>query len=92
VKWIGELAANPRVAVHLADTDDVVIVDGEAEVLTSVDADVAERLAAASNAKFPEYRMTADVYRSRGAIVIRPTKVITWSDITRNPTRFRFER
>jgi hypothetical protein len=29
---------------------------------------------------------------SRGAIAIRPRKVVTWSDITRNPTRFRFAR
>lgn len=28
----------------------------------------------------------------RGAIAIRLRKVVTWSDITRNPTRFRFAR
>lgn len=92
VRWIGELAANPQVSVHLANTDDVVILDGDAEILKTVDDDLAERLAAASNAKFPEYGMTADFYRSNGAIAINPRKVIAWTDITRNPTRFRFER
>jgi nitroimidazol reductase NimA-like FMN-containing flavoprotein (pyridoxamine 5'-phosphate oxidase superfamily) len=90
VRWIAELEANPNVCVHLADVDDVVIVDGEANVLSTVDDELAERLAAASNEKFPEYRMTAEVYRSRGGIAIRPRKVIAWTDITRNPTRFRF--
>ena len=50
----------------------------------------ATALAAASNAKFPEYRMTRDFYRSNGAIAIRMRKVIPWTDITRDPTRFRF--
>lgn len=92
VRWSGELAANPQVSVHLASTDNVVILDGEAEVLETVDDDLAARLAQASNAKFPEYGMTADFYRSNGAIAIRLRKAIAWTDITRNPTRFRFER
>jgi len=90
-RWVRELAANPHVSVHLDGVDDVVIVDGKAEIMTSMAEELAERLAAASNAKFPEYGMTPAVYTSRGAIAIRPRKVITWTDITMNPTRFRFE-
>lgn len=91
-RWVQDLAGNPNVAVHLASVDDVVIVEGEAERLATMERDLAERLAKASNAKFPEYRQTAEVYMARGAIAIRPRKVVTWSDITRNPTRFRFAR
>ncbi|MGH2418465.1 MAG: pyridoxamine 5'-phosphate oxidase family protein [Candidatus Limnocylindria bacterium] len=91
-RWVREVMANPHVSVHLDGLDDIIILEGEAEVLTSVHADLAERLAAASNAKFPEYGMTPAVYRRRGGIAIRPRKVITWTDITRNPTRFRFDR
>jgi nitroimidazol reductase NimA-like FMN-containing flavoprotein (pyridoxamine 5'-phosphate oxidase superfamily) len=91
-RWIRDLAANPNVAVHLASVDDVVVLEGEAERLDTMDRDLAERLAAASNAKFPEYRQTAKAYMTGGAIAIRPRKVVTWSDITRNPTRFRFGR
>ena len=91
-RWIQDLSANPNVAVHLASVDDVIIVEGEAQRLETMDRDLAERLAAASNAKFPEYRQTPGVYMARGAIVIRPRKVVAWSDITRNPTRFRFAR
>jgi hypothetical protein len=34
--------------------------------------------------------MTAAFYRRNGAIAIRLRKVIAWTDITRDPTRFRF--
>jgi nitroimidazol reductase NimA-like FMN-containing flavoprotein (pyridoxamine 5'-phosphate oxidase superfamily) len=88
--WVRELGENPQVSVHLDGTDEVIIVEGDAEILTSTDADLAERLAAASNAKFPEYRMTAVVYRRRGAIAIRIRKAIAWTHIARDPTRFRF--
>ena len=64
---------------------------GEAEMLRRIEDDLAERLAAASNAKFPEYGMTAAFYKSSGAIAIRLRKVIAWTDFTRNPTRFGFE-
>lgn len=91
-RWIRDLAGNRNVAVHLASTDDVVIVEGEAEQLTTMDRDLAERLAAASNAQFPGYGQTAQLYVDQGAIVIRPRKVISWSNMLRNATRFRFDR
>jgi nitroimidazol reductase NimA-like FMN-containing flavoprotein (pyridoxamine 5'-phosphate oxidase superfamily) len=90
-RWVQELANNPHVSVHLDDVDDVLIVEGDAEVLTAVEPELAGRLAAASNAKFPEYRMKAEFYVSNGAIAIRPRKVIAWTDITKDPTRFRFD-
>jgi hypothetical protein len=88
---VRDLATNAHVSVHLDGVDDVVILEGEADVMTPMGDRLAERLAAASNAKFPEYKLTPAVYKSRGAIAIRPRKVVTWSDITRNPTRFRFD-
>lgn len=89
-RWIRDLATNPHVAVHLDGLDDVIIVEGTVEVLETVDADLAERLAAASKAKFPEYGVTAAVYRKRGAIAIRPGSVVSWTHIAKDPTRFRF--
>jgi nitroimidazol reductase NimA-like FMN-containing flavoprotein (pyridoxamine 5'-phosphate oxidase superfamily) len=89
-RWVREVAANSHVSVHLDGVDDVVIIEGEAEIMTGVEGGLAGRLAAASNAKFPEYRMTAEVYKGNGAIAIRPRKVIAWTDITKDPTRFRF--
>jgi nitroimidazol reductase NimA-like FMN-containing flavoprotein (pyridoxamine 5'-phosphate oxidase superfamily) len=90
-RWVHDVEANPAVSIHLDGTDDVVLIEGDAEVMAKVDAELAERLAAASNAKFPEYGMTAAFYRSNGAIAIRLRKVIAWTDITADPTRFRFD-
>ena len=89
-RWVRELAANPHVSVHLDGLGEVVIVEGEAEVLTGVDDELAGRLAEASNAKYPEYGMTPGFYSANGAIAITPRKVIAWTEITKDPTRFRF--
>jgi general stress protein 26 len=89
-RWVRDLRANPEVAVHLDGLEDVIILEGTVEILDRTDDDLAERLAAASNAKYPEYGVTADLYR-RGAIRIRPRTVVTWTDISKDPTRFRFE-
>lgn len=89
-RWVREVAVNPHVSVHLDGLEEVVIVEGDAEVLTGLDDDLAQRLAAASNAKFPEYRMKPEFYKANGAIAIRPRKVIAWTDISKDPTRFRF--
>jgi len=90
-RWIRDVAVNPMVAVHLDGVDSVLTLDGDVEVLTQLDDEHAERIAAASRAKFPEYGMTAAFYKANGAIAIRPRTVIAWTDITRDPTRFRFD-
>ncbi|HEY7131687.1 MAG TPA: pyridoxamine 5'-phosphate oxidase family protein [Candidatus Limnocylindrales bacterium] len=91
VRWIQELAANPHVSVHLDGVDDVVIVDGEAEVLDGLDDETAERLAGVSRAKFPEYGMTAASFKGPGPIAVRLRKVVAWTDFTKDPTRFTFD-
>ena len=90
-RWVREMGENPHVAIHLDGTEEVIIVEGDAEVLAGIGEELAKALAAASNAKFPEYRMTANFYRANGAIAIRPRKAIAWTDITKDPTRFRFD-
>jgi len=89
-RWVRELAANPHCAIHLDGIGDVIIVEGEAEVVAGMGDELAMRLAAASNAKFPEYRMKADFYKQNGAIAVRLRSVVTWTDISKDPTRFRF--
>ena len=72
-RWVQELAVNPHVSVHLDGVDDVVVAEGDAEVLRRVtDDELARRLAEASNVKFPEYGMSPAVYRAReaGAVFI----------------------
>jgi hypothetical protein len=91
-RWVQDLAANPHVAIHLDTLEgDVVIVDGDAEVLDNNSDEFAERLAAASKAKYPEYGMTAESFKGPGPIAIRPRKVVAWTDFMKDPTRFRFD-
>ena len=87
-RWVSLIRPGTRVTVHL-DGPEVTIWEGTVEVLQDVADGLAIRLAEASNAKYPEYRMTPSAYR-HGVVTIRPTKVIAWTDITRDPTRFRF--
>lgn len=87
-RWVQELAANPHVSVHLDGVDDVIIVDGEGEILGGASDELANRLAAVSRAKYPEYGMTAENFKGPGPIAITPRKVIAWTDFTKDPTRF----
>ena len=90
-RWARDLMANPRVAVHLDDGHDVVILEGEAELLEQgVDPATAERLAAASNAKYPEYGVKASDYAGPGPFAIRPRVAFAWSSFPKDVTRFRF--
>jgi nitroimidazol reductase NimA-like FMN-containing flavoprotein (pyridoxamine 5'-phosphate oxidase superfamily) len=89
-RWVQDLLENTRVTVHLDGIQDVVIVEGEAELMQGADDELAQRLADASNAKFG-YGMTADSFREGpGPFAIRPRKVVAWTDFMANPTRFRF--
>jgi PPOX class probable F420-dependent enzyme len=68
------LAQNPNVAVHLESGEDVVIVEGVAEVVTDPDPGLVDRLFTSSVAK---YGMgSRDV---EGSYVVRPRVVLAWS-------------
>ena len=92
--WVRDLSANGAVSVNLdgADRMDVVIVEGDAEWLEPpIERGLAEQLAAATNAKYPQYGVqTADTYRAQGTWAIRPIRAVAWTDFAKNPTRFRF--
>jgi PPOX class probable F420-dependent enzyme len=68
------VAQNPNVAVHPESGEDVVILEGAAEVVTDPDPGLVERLFASSVAK---YGMgSRDV---EGSYVVRPRVVFAWS-------------
>jgi Pyridoxamine 5'-phosphate oxidase len=90
-RWARDLADNPQVAVHLDGGTDAVILEGEAELLErGVAPELAERLAAASNAKYPQYGMTADNFTGPGPFAIRPKFALAWTSFPKDVTRFRF--
>jgi Pyridoxamine 5'-phosphate oxidase len=91
-RWARDLAANPQVAVHLDGGIEVVILEGEAELLEAgVGPELGERLAAASNAKYPAYGMTAESYKGPGPFAIRPRFALAWTSFPKDVTRFRFD-
>jgi hypothetical protein len=89
--WVRDVASNSQVSIHLDLVgDDVVIVDGEAAILGHNSDTLAARLAAASNAKYPEYPVKPADYAKPGHIAVQLHKVVAWTSFTTNPTRFRF--
>lgn len=90
-RWARDIEANPQIAVHLDGGTDVVILEGEAELLEhGVEPEMAERLAAVSNEKYPQYGMTADSYKGPGPFAIRPRFALAWTNFPKDVTRFRF--
>lgn len=92
-RWSRDLESNPQVAVHLDGGSDVVILEGTAEILEhGVAPELAVTLAALSNAKYPQYGMTPEMYTRPGPIAIRPGLGFGWTDFPKDVTRFRFDR
>lgn len=87
-KWQRNLRANPAACVHLDSAEGVLILDGAAEIAKGVDSETARRLAAASRTKYG-YGMAAADYEKADIAVFRPRVVIAWTDLTKDPTRWR---
>jgi PPOX class probable F420-dependent enzyme len=69
------LARNPNVAVHLESGEDVVILEGVAEVVTDPDPGLVERLFSSSSAKYGTG--SRDV---AGSYVVRPRVAFAWTE------------
>ena len=68
-RWARDLETNPHVSVHLDGGSDVAILEGVAELLEhGVGPELAQRLAAESTRKYPQYGMTADSYAGPGPV------------------------
>jgi hypothetical protein len=92
-RWVRDLEANPRASVHLGSGMDVVILEGEVEHLANgAPTALAARLAAASNAKFPEYGLKPSDYEGPGVRAFRPRVAFAWTAFPEDVTRFRFDR
>jgi nitroimidazol reductase NimA-like FMN-containing flavoprotein (pyridoxamine 5'-phosphate oxidase superfamily) len=85
---IRNLRRDGRAALHLEDAESAVIVEGEAEWVTPSKA-VAQRLAAAAKVKYG-YPQSASSYQ-QGVWRLRPAKVLAWTTLYVDATRFRFE-
>ena len=83
------LAENPNVVVHLESGDDVVVLEGTAEVVKDPDPALSERVAAASIAKYGVGSSAIE-----GSYAVRPRVVLAWSEggFPDTATRWLFER
>lgn len=84
------LRINAAACVHLESADDVLIVHGMATTLTDVDLALAKRLSAASQEKYG-YAPSPEMYQASAISVLRPELAFAWTDLTKDPTRFKFD-
>ena len=89
-RWVRNLEGNPEASVNLDAAPDVVILEGVFE-RPRPDPGLAARLAAASNAKYPEYGMKPSDYEGPGVLAFRPRVAFAWAAFPKDVTRFRFE-
>ena len=82
------LRRDGRATLHLEDGESAVIVEGDAQWVTPSKA-VAQQLAAAAKAKYG-YPQSAASYQE-GVWRLQPVKVLAWTTLYVDATRFRFE-
>ena len=80
------LAANPHMTMHLESGDEVVIIEGQAEILTedNIDPALAEQLDAAYLEKY-DMKHGLPVWR------LKPAKVFAWHHYPKDVTRWVFD-
>jgi hypothetical protein len=87
-RWARNLAANPAVSVHLESAEDVVILEGIIEDLSTVEGYLAEQIVSAWDAKYG--RLHPDPAGS-GIFRLAPRRARGWSASTlRDGTRWEF--
>lgn len=83
------LAANPAACVHLESGMDVVILQGVAHPLPSMDRALAFRMAEASAKKYG-YGLKPEEYQTAGVFAFRPRVVFAWKNFPKDATRWHF--
>jgi nitroimidazol reductase NimA-like FMN-containing flavoprotein (pyridoxamine 5'-phosphate oxidase superfamily) len=86
------LKVNPAVSVHLESGDDVVILEGEAHEVQQPDRAVTTQLAEIYAAKYEGYNPTPDSWDNGGLYAVTVRKVIAWTNLGKDPTRWLFKR
>ena len=87
------LAANPAIVVHVAEGDEIVIVEGTAMEIPPPDAALSARLVAAFAAKYlPKYSYQPDPagWEKGGLYAVRPHLAMAWSTFPSTTTRWHF--
>jgi nitroimidazol reductase NimA-like FMN-containing flavoprotein (pyridoxamine 5'-phosphate oxidase superfamily) len=87
------MAENPHIAVHLESGDQVVILEGMAQMLGKPDPQVAEQVAAEYRRKYANfgYSPTPDQWDQGGLVELTAEKAIAWSQFPTDMTRWKFK-
>jgi Pyridoxamine 5'-phosphate oxidase len=85
------VGSNPAVVMHIGDGIKATIVEGEV-TKASPTRQVAQRLSDVNNVKYEHYGMntTADTYLSGDYLALRARRVIAWTFLPEDATRFVF--
>jgi nitroimidazol reductase NimA-like FMN-containing flavoprotein (pyridoxamine 5'-phosphate oxidase superfamily) len=88
------LAANPRIAVHLEDGDQAVIVEGVASTVARPSQELGEQLAALYAAKYAAlgYAPEPHSWDEGGLYVVEPDTALAWTEFGVDMTRWRIRR
>ena len=76
-RWVRNLQANPAVSVHLPSGDDVVILEGEIELVVDEGHPVSEPSRIAQHTKYPQY--FPEVPEHRPFWMLRPSVAYAWT-------------
>jgi hypothetical protein len=84
---------NPNVSVHLEDGTQALIFEGLARPMDKPDRSLAERVAEGFRAKYAGsgYAPKADQWDNGGLYIIKPTRVLAWTQFPKDVTRWIFE-
>lgn len=85
------IKTNSSLVMHIGDGSKAIIVEGDVRHETP-ERDVAQRLPGVSNTKYAHYGMeqTAHLYTSRGTCALKARRVLAWTNLPEDATRFLF--
>jgi nitroimidazol reductase NimA-like FMN-containing flavoprotein (pyridoxamine 5'-phosphate oxidase superfamily) len=86
------IAANPRVVLHLESGDAATMVEGTVRAMARPSAAEARSVSAAYGAKYRRegYAPKPDQWDEGGLFVLTPRRVLAWTEFTKDPTKFVF--
>jgi hypothetical protein len=92
--WVRNLTVNPALSAHLANNNDVVILEGTAEFITDEQHPLVGPSAAASREKYPQYFTDAAPAAFQPFWMLRPRTVYAWTleGFPRGAARWMFDR
>ena len=85
------ISGNPSVSMHLESGDDVVIIEGAAQILSKPSRALAILVSKAYRAKYAErYSPDPSQWDNGGLFEVVPRKVLAWTNFVEDPTKFLF--